>query len=171
MQEQSCTLTRLDLKSGRWASIIDGPHLQGLALVAHRGRLYRIGGFTAMNREGEDHDLWSQTSVACFEPHGSGWVEMPSLPERRSSHDAAVVDDCIYVVGGWAMEGEGKTEWHATAWKMDLTQQDPVWEAIAAPPFRRRAVALAAHVDKLYVVGGFGTSPDLPDTSGSEISA
>lgn len=153
-KEQSNTLTRLDLKTGEWSSVIDGPHLQGLALVAHGGRLYRVGGFTAMNDEGEDHDLWSQDSVACFSPDADAWVKLPSLPERRSSHDAAVVGDCIYVVGGWAMQGEDSTEWHSTAWKMDLTKQEPAWESIAAPPFRRRAVALAAHDGKLFVVGG-----------------
>lgn len=153
-KEQSNTLTRLDLKTGEWSSVIDGPHLQGLALVTHGGRLYRVGGFTAMNSEGEDHDLWSQDSVACFRPDSDGWVELPSLPERRSSHDAAVVGDCLYVAGGWAMQGEDSTEWHSTAWKMDLTEKELRWQPIAAPPFRRRAVALAAHDGKLFVIGG-----------------
>ncbi len=154
MEEQSQALTRLDLQSGEWSTVIEGPPLQGLALVAHGGHLYRIGGFTARNAEGEDHDLWSQDSVACFDPQRTSWIDLPPLPEPRSSHDAAVAGDCIYVVGGWAMKGEGNTQWHSTAWKLDLHQKDGAWQAIAAPPFRRRAIALAAHNDRLYVVGG-----------------
>lgn len=153
-KEQSNELTRLNLQSGKWSTVIDGPHLQGLALVAQGGKLYRIGGFTAMNAEGEEHKLVSQSAVACFEPGSQAWTQLPGLPEPRSSHDAAVVGDSIYVVGGWAMDGEGDSHWHETAWKLDLTQQPLKWESIASPPFRRRAIAAAAHDGKLFVVGG-----------------
>ena len=37
---------------------------------------------------------------------------------------------------------------------MDLTVEPKKWEAIAEPPFQRRALALAAHCGKLYAVGG-----------------
>ena len=154
LNEQGQQLMKLDLKSGAWEGLAKGPGLQGLALVAHGKKLYRIGGFSAMNAEGEDHDLWSQNDVACFDPGVGVWVELPALPERRSSHDAAVVGDSIYVVGGWAMKGEDNTHWHATAWKMDLTHQPLFWQPIAATPFQRRAIAAAAHDGKLYVIGG-----------------
>ena len=153
-KEQGNRLMKLSLKSGEWESLAEGPGLQGLALVAHGNRLYRVGGFSAMNKEGEDHDLWSQSDVACFDPADGKWHELPALPERRSSHDAAVVGDSIYVVGGWAMKGEGDSAWHTTAWKLDLTSQPLRWQPIAAPPFQRRALAAAAHNGKLYAIGG-----------------
>ena len=37
---------------------------------------------------------------------------------------------------------------------MNLTQQPLKWEAIAAPPFQRRALAAAAHDGKLFAIGG-----------------
>ncbi|MEQ9406683.1 MAG: DUF4198 domain-containing protein [Fuerstiella sp.] len=154
MEEQSNELTKLDLKTGQWSTVLNGPHLQGLALVAHGGSLYRIGGFTAMNAAGEVHRLVSQNAVAMFEPGSSHWTDLPALPEPRSSHDAAVVGDSIYVVGGWSMNGEGESHWHDTAWKLDLTQQPLRWQPIASPPFRRRAIAVAAHAGRLFVVGG-----------------
>lgn len=153
-EEQSHTLSRLDLQTREWESVAQGPHLQGLALVAHDGKLYRIGGFTAKNAEGEDHDLWSQASVACFDPADKSWAELPPLPEPRSSHDAAVVGDTIYVAGGWSMQGDAENQWHATAWKMDLNQQPLRWEPVPSPPFQRRALSLAAHQGKLYAIGG-----------------
>ena len=153
-QEQSNQLTRLDLKTGNWKTIVNGPHLQGLALVAHGGKLYRIGGFTAMNAEGEEHDLQSQKSVACFDPATKTWNELPPLPEPRSSHDAAVVGDSLFVVGGWAMTGGGDSKWHDTALKLDLTEQPLQWQTISSPPFKRRALATAAHDSRLFVVGG-----------------
>ncbi len=152
--EQGSQLMKLSLKSGEWQALAEGPGLQGLALVAHGKQLYRVGGFTAMNDEGDDHELVSQTTAAGFDPATSRWTDLPALPEPRSSHDAAVVGDSIYVVGGWAMTGEGDSVWHDTAWKMDLTADKPSWEAIAAPGFQRRAIAAAAHDGKLYIIGG-----------------
>lgn len=154
MKEQSNTLTKLDLKTGQWETVAEGPHLQGLALVVHDGKLYRIGGFTAMNAEGEDHDLQSQNLAACFDPSSKIWSDLPALPQPRSSHDAAVVGDSIFVVGGWAMTGEGDSQWHDSALKLDLKKQPLHWQTIASPPFKRRALATAAHDGKLYAVGG-----------------
>ncbi|MCA9110643.1 MAG: hypothetical protein KDA52_11880 [Planctomycetaceae bacterium] len=154
MAEQSNQLWRINLDGVEWQAVAEGPHLQGLALVMHGGKLYRIGGFTAKNAEGEDHSLWSQDSVASFDPGTGEWTELPPLPEPRSSHDAAVVGDTIYVAGGWTLAGEAENVWHDTAWAMDLSKDTLEWKPLPSVPFRRRAVALAAHQDKLYVIGG-----------------
>jgi N-acetylneuraminic acid mutarotase len=154
LEEQGHTLMRLNLDTKEWETLIEGPHLQGLALVAHDGKLYRIGGFTARNAKGEEDDLWSQSSVGCFDPTDDEWSELPSLPEPRSSFDAAVLGDVVYVVGGWSLQGGAPPHWHTTAWKMDLKQAQPEWEAVPSPPFQRRALAVAACNGKLYAIGG-----------------
>jgi N-acetylneuraminic acid mutarotase len=153
--EQGHILRRLDLvKPGKWEDVIEGPHLQGLALVSHGGRLYRVGGFTAKNAAGKQHDLWSDDDVASFTPGETQWRELPPLPEPRSSHDAAVLGDALYVVGGWQLGGQEESLWHATAWSLDLAAEKPKWMALPKPPFERRALAAAAHDGKLYVIGG-----------------
>lgn len=152
--EQSNTLSKLDLATGQWSTCLEGPHLQGLALVASGERLFRVGGFTAENAAGEDHRLRSQASVAAYDPGSKLWTKMPALPEPRSSHDAAVAEGVIYVIGGWQMDPDKDTSWHATAWKLDTTADQPGWQAIAAPPFQRRALAVAALDGKIYAVGG-----------------
>ncbi|MGD9857829.1 MAG: DUF4198 domain-containing protein [Planctomycetaceae bacterium] len=154
MAEQGHELRRVPLRGGAWETVAEGPPLQGLALVAHGGKLYRIGGFTAKNAAGEEHDLWSQNGAAAFDPQTNNWTDLPPLPEPRSSHDAAVVGDTIYVVGGWAMAGDAGHAWHETAWKMDLSQQPLSWKPLPAPRFQRRALTAAAHEGKLYVIGG-----------------
>ena len=149
------TLRRLDLqRPNGWEALGSGPGLQGLALVAHGGKLYRIGGFLAKNAEGEEHDLWSQDSVAIYHPQEGQWSKGPSLPEPRSSFDAAVLGDTIYVVGGWKLAGNEDTKWHQTAYALDLSEEQLCWKALPAPPFRRRALSVAAHDGKLYVIGG-----------------
>ncbi|TWT58070.1 N-acetylneuraminate epimerase precursor [Thalassoglobus neptunius] len=153
-EEQGHTLLQLNLGTGQWNELVDGPPLQGLAMVAHGDRLYRIGGFTAKNSEGEEHDLWSRDTVEAYDLTKNKWGKMPSLPEPRSSFDAAVLNDTIYVIGGWQLQGESDEVWHQTAWSMDLNAEDPQWTALPEPPFQRRALAVAAFNDKLYVIGG-----------------
>lgn len=164
-QDQNNALYRLPLRGdGVWEKVIQGPHLQGLAMEPHDGKLIRIGGFTAMNAPGEDHHLVSQDAVAMIDPDAATptWVALPSLPEPRSSFDSAVLGDTLYVIGGWAMAGEDDRQWHETAWAMDLSAPSPQWKAIADPPTIRRANAVAAHGGKIYSIGGI---TDFGDTT------
>ncbi len=154
-ETQANTLWRLDLKDAKsWESLGNGPRLQGLAMVASGGKLYRIGGFTAKNKEGEEQDLWSQAGVACYDPAKNRWQDLPSLPEPRSSFDAAVLGDSIYVIGGWTMQGDGETTWLKTAHRLDLSKKPLQWQSLPEPPFQRRALSVAACNGKLFAIGG-----------------
>ncbi|HRE99917.1 MAG TPA: kelch repeat-containing protein [Pirellulaceae bacterium] len=155
--DQDRVLRRLDLKQpeAQWESLGEGPALQGLALVPYGSSVIRVGGFNARNEPGDEHDLHSIDEVARFDEETGTWVALPSLPEARSSHDAIVLDNKLYVVGGWKMAGEGNTTWHATGWTLDLADDDAKWEPLEVP-FRRRALALAAHDGDLYAIGGMG---------------
>jgi N-acetylneuraminic acid mutarotase len=143
-----------------WEVVAEGPKRTGLALVAHAGKLYRIGGWEAKNRKGEEQSLHSQADFARFDAKSGQWQTLPPLPSGRSSHDAAVLDGKLYVVGGWRMFGPGNGEWHSTALVCDLAQDQPQWHEIAAPPFTRRALAVAGHQGKLYAIGGMDDSND-----------
>lgn len=152
---QSPQLLRLNLtEPDTWEELSPGPRLQGLALVAHAGKLYRIGGFAARNKKSEDQDLWSETHVACFDTTGTSWESLPPLPAPRSSHDAVVLEDRIYVAGGWQLMGGKDSEFHESAWALDLSADSPQWQELPPPPFRRRALALGTLGGKLYVIGG-----------------
>lgn len=145
---------RLGSEKPEWESLPGGPKLTGLALVEYKGRLYRVGGFTAKNSDDEDQNLWSQDSFAAYDPGTGAWTTLPPLPSGRSSHDAAVVDGKLYVVGGWNMAGADSTTWHTSALVCDLNQSDLKWTELPAPGFERRAVSLAAYKGRLYVIGG-----------------
>lgn len=152
-KSQSDELSRLNLeRPSKWRVVAKGPRLQGLAMVAHDGKLYRVGGFTAHNDEGEEHDLRSVTDFARFDPKTGEWEELPPMPVPRSSHDAVVIGDKLYVAGGWAL---GKaSQWHDSALVVDLSTSPLTWKQLPKPPFRRRALSLGRHEGKLYVVGG-----------------
>ncbi len=177
-QTQANTLWRLPLdRSARWQSMGTGPRLQGLAMVSTGDKLYQLGGFTAKNKVDEEHDLWSQDRVAAYDPQTQKWSDMPSLPEPRSSFDAAILDGQIYVVGGWAMAGDADADWLKTAYRLDPSADSPQWVALSPPPFQRRALSVAAHDGKIYAIGGMGadggptTGVDIYDPQTDEWSA
>lgn len=142
---------------GRWEVVAEGQYrLQGLAMVAHGDKLILVGGFFATNEEGAAHELYSQSQVVAFDTASQQWLPWPSLPQGRSSHDAIVLGDHLYVVGGWAMDGPDSTEWHDSAWVLNLQDVAAGWQALPAPGFQRRALALAAFDGKLFAIGGMG---------------
>ena len=155
-EEQSNQLLTLNLENDQaeWKVATTGDRLQGLAMVPHHEGVIVIGGFTARNGLGEEHDLHSVARVRMYRPDEGVWSELPALPSGRSSHDAAILGDKIYVVGGWEMDGNENAEWHSSALVLNLKEENPRWREIASPPFERRASAVAAHNDQIFVVGG-----------------
>jgi N-acetylneuraminic acid mutarotase/YHS domain-containing protein len=155
-QSVSGKFIRLDLSHPEkgWESLPAGPAIQGLALVSHGGKLYRIGGMQPRNEPGQKADNVSVAECAMFDPKSKQWKPLTDLPKGRSSHDATVVGNQIVVAGGWCMKGVGKeSEWHDTALVLDLSKTPHRWEPIPQP-FRRRALNLATVDDKAYVVCG-----------------
>lgn len=156
---QSNELLKWDLNSPNpeWEVIAQGPRLQGLGMVAYQHYLIIVGGFTATNERDQAHHLVSQTDVKVFDTQTGQWTDdlnLPNLPNGRSSHDAMVIGDRLYVVGGWRLEGDETTQWHDTALVIELDSQQSQWEELPTPDFQRRAVTLANFQDRLWVIGG-----------------
>lgn len=147
-----------------WEELPAGTPLQGLALVSHGGKLYRIGGMQPRNTPDESADNHSTTECMVYDPKTAKWDAGPALPAGRSSHDACVVGDTIVVVGGWHMQGKGaKTVWHDQALILDLSKTPLRWEAVAQP-FQRRALNVAAADGKVYVLGGMNSENETEKT-------
>jgi len=177
------TFHRVKIDGGtNWEELPGGPIAQGLNLVAHGGKVYRVGGMQPKNKPGTPSDNFSLADVARFDPKTSKWEDLPALPAPRSSHDVVVVGDKLVVVGGWQMKGkDDKAGWHETVEILDLTSKSPKWESVPQP-FKRRALTATAVGSKVYVLGGLGadgkpceifdvetkkwtTGPALPDVA------
>lgn len=137
-----------------WQELPRGPALQSPGLVAWRDGVVRIGGMSARNPPDQPEDLHSSDEVAWFDATAGRWTPLPRLPEPRSSHDAASDGRMLYVVGGWSL-GDA-TRWHDTAWQFDPAAAEPAWQPLPAPPFRRRALAVAVLGQQLLAIGGMG---------------
>lgn len=137
-----------------WEELPTSTHLQGLALVAHKGIVYRIGGMEPRNTKLEKSDNHSVATVQSFDTKAGRWSSLPDLPAGRSSHDAVIVGDTLYVLGGWCMKGSGKpSEWHETGCSLDLANSKATWKEFKQP-FSRRALTAASFNGKVYVIAG-----------------
>lgn len=154
-EKVSGSFHRLDLHNGTaWERLPDATPGQGQPLVAHDGFVYRIGGMAARNRAGEKQDLASMDLVQRFDPRRKVWKDLAPLPAPRSSHDAVVLGDKLYLVGGWQLDGSTKKAiWPSAALVLDLSNPSAGWREFPQP-FQRRALAVAALGSRLFCIGG-----------------
>lgn len=145
---QSAALMRLPLDGASKWQAMPGLEagLQSVALVPAAGALHRLGG---MRIEAADN-LRSVDEHARF--IDGAWEKLPAMPEARSSHDAVVVGDKIYVVGGWKLTGDRGGTFFDEMW---IYSEAKGWETLPSP-VNRRAIAVAATDSHLVVIGGLG---------------
>lgn len=150
---QSGEVWSVSLENGNdWRAHPGIDPMQGEALIAHGSELCVIGGM----RVRPDRTLVSIADVRCLDTADSDarWVARAPLPAPRSTHDASVIGDTVYVVGGWALDGDSSSGVFATTMAtLDLSQPDARWVETEAP-FRRRAIAAAGNDAWLAVIGG-----------------
>ncbi len=139
----------------KWEELPMQTPLQGLALVSHGDKVYRVGGMNARNATTDDEeDLQSTAEFAEFDPSTGQWEALAPLPAPRSSHNAVVIGDRLYVVGGWTLSGSSPGEWQADALVYDFSDPAAGWQQLPEPPFTRRALAAAHWNGKLVAIGG-----------------
>lgn len=155
----SGSFQRLNLRTGgSWETLPAATPGQGQPLVAYQGVIYRIGGMAAHNKADEKQNLYSIALVQKFDPAVGHWETLPSLPAVRSSHDAAVLGNKLYVAGGWQLDGgTNKPVWPAHALVLDLTNPSAGWKTFPQP-FQRRALALGVLGSRLYCIGGMDSN-------------
>ena len=166
LEGQSDQFLRLNLRSPKqWETVGTVPRGAGLAMVSYGGKIYRIGGFEARNKEGEKSDLHSVPDLSRFDPATGRWEALAPMPKGRSSHDAVVVGNRLIVVGGWDLRGNEPTIWHDTALSADLSAAHPTWEELPKAPSHRRALAVGECRGKVYVLGGMEEAGPTTTTS------
>jgi N-acetylneuraminic acid mutarotase len=146
---------RLRLSDGtRWEPLASTLPAQGTPLVARGRYLYRTGGMAARNAKGTKQDLYSLAQVLRYDTRNERWEEITPLPEPRSSHDAVILGETLYVGGGWQLKGgTNKPVWPDSLLALDLREPKAQWKKIAQP-FQRRALAMAVLGDRIYFIGG-----------------
>lgn len=169
-QSRDHTLTqfiRLDLTDAEaeWETLSDLPEpIQQGSLFSHEGSLYRLGGMTSLNPADEEIEIWSRDLFERYDEEREEWVALVSMPDTRASHSLTIVDNVIYIMGGWTLHGEsGSGVYSETFMRLDLNSDPLTWEEIEQP-FQIRDHCAGTVDGKVYVLGGMlsGTFPPTP---------
>ncbi len=115
--------------------------------MAVNGKIYAIGGYTI----GGDR----VASMESYDPAANTWSARASMSGARAGMAAAVINNTIYVVGGVAVAGGGRSIPLNTVEAYDAVTD--TWTTKAPMLTARSAPAAAAVNGTLYVIGGDGT--------------
>jgi hypothetical protein len=154
---------RFKLDGGeKWESLAMQTPLQGLPIVAHGGKIYRVGGLNARNATTDDkEELHSTSEFSVYDPATDQWTSLTPLPAPRSSHNAVVIGDKLYVTGGWTLKGSRKGNWLKDSLVYDFADPSTGWQSLPEQGFQRRALAAGQWQGKLAALGGMDEKADI----------
>jgi Kelch motif len=129
---------------GRWSFLTPMPSArQEVAVAAWRGQAWVIGGF------GDSAE--PTATVESYDPTQNMWETRTAFPVPVHHAAAAVVNDRLFVVGGYT---GGRVRWTALESVYEFVAERNAWEARAPMPTPRGGLALAALGGRLHALGG-----------------
>ncbi|RKU10008.1 hypothetical protein C6503_20195 [Candidatus Poribacteria bacterium] len=119
----------------------------GIATAVVDDKIYIMGG-TLENVGAPD----GVSTVEEYDPQTNTWRRVADMPTRRYYPKAAVVNDIIYVFGGWYQEKGVKTEYPVRVEAYDPATD--TWTRKKDMPVPRVHPAVGAVDEKIYIIGG-----------------
>lgn len=111
--------------------------------VIYNDKIYIFGGSTQIGA-----DIWSQTlSVEVYDPATNTWATSTPLPSKRFNPGIALINDKIYIVGGFSGDD--------VLTNVDIF--DPVkgvWSKATSLPKKNVAMGSTTLNNKIYIIGG-----------------
>ena len=142
-------LFHYDPATNKWSERATAPHHHHRGVArAINGKLYVAGGMTMEDLDGTGWDqpkAWAEVDV--YDPVTNTWAARVPMPTARWGAVASVMDDKLYVAGGWT----------DLTPKPSLEVYDPAtntWAARADMPTARGGAGAGVVNGVLYVLGG-----------------
>lgn len=147
-----------DPRNNRWRDgvAIPYPSAEGV-FAAIADRLYLVGGRIRAHDDARHFNDHMDTAQALmFDPATGRWSAIADAPTARNSAAAAVIDGCLFVVGGRQAIKQADGSLRQVNVPV-LEVYDPKtnrWTVRAPMPRAQGGLAAAAHGGRLYVFGG-----------------
>ena len=138
---------------GTWMTAAPAPTKRTeVVAAAVKGKIYVVGGFSEPSL-GNLLNFAISTAVEVYDPTTDTWSTKASLPIGLHHAGAAVVDDKLYVIGGFTKAM--LSVWHplGTVYAYDPSKDS--WTELAPLPTARGALAVAELGGKLYAISGY----------------
>ena len=147
MNDTLSSVERYNLWSNKWEEVapLKIPK-KNVGVGTVNSLVYVVGG--SVPKEHEPHVHVEVKAVECYNPRINVWEGMPSKHHCCSCPGVAVVNDCLYVVGGYC-EGH----WVAEAECFNTVTKQ--WTVISSMTFPRTGIAAATLKGEVYAIGGF----------------
>lgn len=147
-------------KTLTWTTLPEMPQaLHGFQMAAYDNYIYIFGGFSFS----EVHrPKWkSVDTIQRYDIKLSKWETLTTkLPRARSSNALAVVDNKVYLIGGWdstpKFENDKDGKFHSEIDVFDLKTEKIFVSSNNLPPPLRRAFTAVVHNNEIYLLGGIG---------------
>ena len=97
---------------------------------------------------------------ATIRPRRSG-PRSPRCRLPRSSHNAVVIGDKLYVTGGWTLSGSREGEWLDDSLVYDFSDPGAGWQKLPKQDFQRRALRGRQWQGKLAALGGMDEEANI----------
>jgi len=137
--------TVYDPAQDRWFDAAPLPRgANHVAVVAHAGRVYALGGFIEQNRRCDD-------KAFVYEVAADRWHEIAPLPRPRGAAAAVVLDGKVHLIGGAT---DPAPERASIGWHEVYDPATDKWELRRPLPGARDHVGCVAHGGFIHVVGG-----------------
>eukprot|EP00058_Branchiostoma_floridae_P028006 XP_002613497.1 hypothetical protein BRAFLDRAFT_71893 [Branchiostoma floridae] len=116
------------------------------------GKVYAIGGINGATPDGATPDgATPVSSVEVYDRRQNKWTEGVPLPQPRSCHAVAVLDNAIYVMGGWGKEHDESNESTSTVYR--FSPGDSQWQSMKDMPEAAGYVTATALNGHIYLAG------------------
>uniref|UniRef100_A0A3P9HXX4 Kelch-like ECH-associated protein 1a n=1 Tax=Oryzias latipes TaxID=8090 RepID=A0A3P9HXX4_ORYLA len=143
-QNSLASMVAFDPRRNNWLKLADmETPCSGLGACALFGLMYTVGG--------KNLSLQSNTesnSLCCYNPMTNQWSQRAPMNMPRNRVGVAVVDGCIYAVGG----SQGSVQYNTVErWDPDSNR----WSFISPMSVARLGAGVAACGGALYVAGGY----------------
>ncbi|XP_047202057.1 kelch-like ECH-associated protein 1A [Girardinichthys multiradiatus] len=143
-QHSLTTMQAYDPREKVWIKLADmGTPCSGLGACTLFGLIYTVGGRNLSLQTNLDSSF-----LCCYNPMTNQWSQRASLNIPRNRVGVAVVDGCIYAVGG----SQGSVH-HNTVERWD--PECNRWSFVCPMSVARLGAGVAASGGALYVVGGY----------------
>jgi hypothetical protein len=137
--------TVYDPPSDRWYDAAPLPRgANHVAVVAHDGRIYALGGFIQQNRQ-------SDNKAYAYEVASDRWQEIAPLPRPRGAAVAVVLNGKVHLVAG---ASEPAPERASIGWHERYDPAADRWDLLRPLPGARDHVGCVSHDGVIHVVGG-----------------
>ncbi len=157
----STTLAQDAPLPGTWTTLASAPTKRTEVTAAVLGgKIYVLGGFAEPSLSNLS-SLTITDRVEVYDPSTNEWTTRAPLPVGLHHAAAAVLENRLYVIGGYTRSFLAL--WHPVATVYMYDPETNAWTERSPMPTPRGALAVAASGGKLYAIGGYDGERNRPE--------